>query len=100
MAVGKKKETKAVDHEIEVLRAIEFPEKNGQHNIGFDVKINGVTIYGCILIQGEKDGEEYSFPTFPQRKGKDDKYYSIVYFRLSDEDQKIILDTVEKVLNN
>ena len=99
MAVGKKKETKAVDHEIEVLRAVEFPEKNGQHNIGFDVKINGVTIYGCILIQGEKeDGEEYSFPTFPQRKGKDDKYYNIAYVNLSDADKEAIEKGIEALL--
>ena len=99
MAVGKKKETKAVDHEIEVLRAVEFPEKNGQHNIGFDVKINGVTIYGCILIQGEKDGEEYSFPTFPQRKGKfDDMYYNIAYVNLSDADKEAIEKGIEALL--
>ncbi len=99
MAVGKKsKETKAVDHEIKVLRAIEFPEKNGQHNIGFDVKIDGVTIYGCILIQGEKDGEEYSFPTFPQRKGKDGKYYNIVYANLSDADKEAIEKGIEALL--
>ena len=99
MAVGKKsKESKAVDHEIEVLRAVEFPEKNGQHNIGFDVKINGVTIYGCILIQGEKDGEEYSFQTFPQRKGKDDKYYNHVWVKLSDDDTAAIVKQVEEML--
>ena len=97
MAVGKKKETKSEDHKIEVLRAVEFPEKNGQHNIGFDVKINGVTIYGCILIQGEKDGEEYSFPTFPQHKGKD-KYYNIVYVNLSDADKEAIEKGIEALL--
>ena len=99
MAVkGTKKENKAVDHEIEVLRAVEFPEKNGHNNIGFDVKINGVTIYGCILIQGEKDGEEYSFPTFPQRKGKDDKYYNIVYVELSKADKEAIEKGIEALL--
>lgn len=99
MAVGKKsKESKAVGREIEVLRAVEFPEKNGQHNIGFDVKINGVTIHGCILIQGEKDGEEYSFPTFPQRKGKDDKYYNIAYVNLSDADKEAIEKGIEALL--
>lgn len=99
MAVGKKsKETKTVDHEIEVLRAVEFPEKNGHHNIGFDVKINGVVIYGCILIQGEKNGEEYSFPTFPQRKGKDGKYYNIVYANLSDADREAIEKGIEALL--
>ena len=98
MAVGKKKETKAVDHQIEVLRAVEFPEENGHYNIGFDVKINGVIIYGCILIQGEKDGKDYSFPTFPQRKGKDDKYYNVVYVELSDADKEAIEKGIEALL--
>ena len=62
----------------------------------FDLVINGITVYGCKVCEG-KNGD---FISLPSRKGKDDKYYSIVYFRLSDEDQKIILDTVEKVLNN
>lgn len=62
----------------------------------FDLDINGITVYGCKVVEG-KNGD---FISLPSRKGKDDKYYSIVYFRLSDEDQEIILDTVEKVLNN
>lgn len=62
----------------------------------FDLVINGITVYGCKVCEG-KNGD---FISLPSRKGKDDKYYSIVYFRLSDEDQKIILDTVEKMLNN
>ena len=62
----------------------------------FDLVINGITVYGCKVCE-RKNGD---FISLPSRKGKDDKYYSIVYFRLSDEDQKIILDTVEKVLNN
>lgn len=62
----------------------------------FDLIINGIAVYGCKVFEG-KNGD---FISLPSRKGKDDKYYSIVYFRLSDEDQKIILDTVEKLLNN
>ena len=62
----------------------------------FDVVLNGISIYGCKVVEG-KNGD---FISFPSRKGKDDKYYSIAWCRLSDDDQKLILDTVEKVLNN
>lgn len=92
MAIGKKKEeAQAVDHEIKILRAKQF--KAG--NIGFDMEINGVTIYGCIYVQGtSKKGNDYAFTTFPQRKGDNGEYYNHVYVKLSEKDE----ETIEKAL--
>lgn len=91
MAIGKKKEETVVDHQIEVKRATQF--KNG--NIGFDMIVNGVTIYGCVYIQGKtKKGDDYAFVSFPQRQGSDNKYYNHAYVKLSDVDN----ETIEKAL--
>lgn len=92
MAIGKKKEeAKAVDHEIEVTRATAF--KNG--NIGFDVVVNDVKIYGCIYVQGKnKKGEDYAFVSFPSRKADDENYYNHAYVKFSEKDE----ETIEKAL--
>ena len=60
----------------------------------FDVVINGVTIYGCKVIEGSKG----DFVSFPSHKGKDDKYYNYAYIKLSDEDTKNIISQVEEML--
>lgn len=60
----------------------------------FDVEINGVTIYGCKVVEG-KNGD---FISFPSHKGKDGKYYNHVYIKLSDEQSKDIIEQVEKML--
>lgn len=61
-----------------------------------DLTINGITIYGCTVAT-TKDGKD--FISFPQKKGKDDKYYSVVYCRLSDQDSEKILKEIEKSVN-
>lgn len=60
----------------------------------FDVEINGVTIYGCKVVEG-KNGD---FISFPSHKGKDDKYYNHAYIKLSDEQTKEIISQVENML--
>ena len=66
-----------------------------EKTVFFDIVLNGVKIYGCTVVEGKKG----DFISFPSKKGKDDKWYSIVYARLSDHDQEIILAEVEKRLN-
>ena len=60
----------------------------------FDVEINGVTIYGCKVVEG-KNGD---FISFPSHKGKDGKYYNYAYIKLSDEQTKEIISQVENML--
>ena len=64
--------------------------------VAFDMTVNGITIYGCRVVE-TKDGD---FIGLPQRKGKDGKYYSIVWARFADADSKDILAEVEKQLNS
>lgn len=91
MAIKTKKEETPKDHEIEVTRATAF--KNG--NIGFDMIVNDVKIYGCIYVQGKnKKGEDYAFVSFPSRKADDGNYYNHAYVKLSEKDE----DTIEKAL--
>ncbi len=51
----------------------------------FDCTIGDISISGCSLV---KVGDKAPFVGLPQRKGKDDKWYSVVYIpkgTLSDE---------------
>lgn len=66
-----------------------------EFGVFFDMTINGITIYGCRVIE-TKDGD---FIALPQRKGNDGKYYSIVWAKFSETDTKDILSEVEKILN-
>jgi len=53
-----------------------------------------VTVYGCRIAEGQ----EGAFISFPSRKGKDGKYYSHAYFRLTAKEQeKIIQAALEEV---
>lgn len=60
----------------------------------FDVEINGVTIYGCKVVEG-KNGD---FISFPSHKGKDGKYYNHAYIKLSDDQANDIISQVENML--
>lgn len=60
-----------------------------------DVEINGITIYGMRVVEG-KNGD---FLSFPHTKGKDGKYYSICWAKLSEKDQTDILKAIEDKLN-
>ena len=80
---------------IKVTRAREF--ENG--GLVFDMVVNGVTIYGCQWVEGEKNGHEYAFVSFPSRQSKkDQKYYNIAYVKLSDEDTAEIEKQIDSLL--
>jgi len=71
--------------------------KATQYNwgVGFNMVLNGVTIYNCTVAY-TKDGKQ--FISFPSRKGTDEKWYSYVYFRFTDADLEAILEAVENKL--
>ena len=85
----KKEVNEVVNVEAKVTRANQVGE-----TVYFDVIINGVTIYGCKVVEG-KNGD---FISFPSHKGKDDKYYNYVYIKLSDEQTAGIVKQVEEML--
>jgi hypothetical protein len=57
-----------------------------------DVVINGITIYGMKILANKSSGE--AFLSWPSQKGRDGKYYSIVWARLADADQERIISDI------
>lgn len=90
----KKKETTS----RETIEVREFEVKNVNQykdTVFFNLVINGVIIYGCRVVEGQKG----DFISFPSKKGNDGKYYNHAYAALSEEDAGKILAEVEKQLN-
>lgn len=85
----KKKEANEVVINAEVTRANQVGE-----TVFFDMVVNGVTIYGCKVVEGSKG----DFISFPSHKGKDGKYYNHAWVKLSEEDTKKIIAQVEEAL--
>ena len=95
--IKKQKTEKTVDaaKTIKVTRAREF--ENG--GLLFDMVVNEVTIYGCQWVEGEKNGKEYAFVSFPSRQSKKDKkWYNIAYVKLTDEETKEIERQIDSLL--
>ena len=57
-----------------------------------DVEINGITVYGLSIMANKSTGE--AFLSWPSTKGKDGKWYSSCYARLSDSDQEAIIKAI------
>ena len=85
----KKKEASNVSIDAKVTRANQVND-----TVFFDMEVNGVTIYGCKVIEG-KNGD---FISFPSHKGKDGKYYNHAWVKLSDDDTAAIVKQVEEML--
>lgn len=86
------KDENKVYHTYEVKRAKAF--EGG--SVSFDLVIDGwITIYNMRVVEG-KNGD---FISFPQRKGNDGKYYSYVWFKMDEADEKAILEKVQEVLD-
>jgi hypothetical protein len=82
--------------DVKVLRAKEIKDA-----ITFDVRINGVTIYGCwyrVYEDREKPGEETGFVSFPSRKGTDGKWYSYAYIKIDKDNMTLIEKQIEELL--
>ena len=93
MAISKGKKEEQ-NYKVEVKRAKEFD----YGDIAVDMVVNGINIYNCTYKSGEKDGKDYAFISFPSRKGNDGKYYSHVYFKISDELLADIEKQIEKLI--
>lgn len=87
---GEKKAESGKVISFEILKATQY-----SWGVGFNMVLNGVTIYNCTVAE-TKDGK--FFISFPSRKGTDGKWYSYVYFRFSEADQNVILEAVQNKL--
>lgn len=85
-----KTESKTYNHEYAVRRAVQFDDSD----VLFDLTIDDFTIYDCRVVEG-KNGD---FISLPSRKGKDGKYWGIVYKRFTDDETNAILDMVSAAL--
>lgn len=95
----KKNKKVVANDEKEVLEVSDWEVLNARKTkngfVFFILKLNGITIYGCKVIESEKG----NFISFPSYKGTDGNYYSHVYARLDDETVSDILDRVDDELN-
>lgn len=90
--MGIKKKSEEVNQElnITVKRAKEFESGD----VGFDMVVNGITIYGCVY----KEGSKGSFVSFPAKKGSDGKYYNHVFFKIDETTLKDIEGQISALL--
>lgn len=77
------------------VRRVNYVRARNGGVVFFDLEINGVTIYGCKVATG-RGGD---FISFPSRLGSDGKYYNIAYIPFSPEDQEVILETIQRMLD-
>lgn len=90
------KKTAIPADQIKVTRAHQF-----DNSISFDVELFGtITVYGCTYrtYTDKETKEEKGIIAFPQRKGKDDKYYKHVYFYVTDDMLTAIESQIEALL--
>lgn len=94
----KKTNKKVESKEVETLEVTGWEVLNTRETkkgfVFFNLKLNGITIYGCKVIESKK-GDFISFPSY---KGTDGNYYSHVYARLDEELVKEIIEEIEKQL--
>ena len=69
----------------------------GEYGTVFDLEINHVNVYGCRVCE-TGDGE--AFVGWPQKKGKDGRYWSHAYAPLTDEQTANVLDQVAAQLED
>lgn len=75
----------AVHVQFKVLRV-----HKAKYTTYFDIVINGVTIYGCSIV----DGQSGSFIGWPSRK-TEERFYKYAYCPLLEDDVQAIIDAVD-----
>lgn len=86
--------SKKIENDIEVKRAA-LVGKGKDKIIFLDLVVNGVTIYGCRIVDGKKG----DFIAFPSKKNeKDGKYYNHVWVELSDEETEQIINEARELV--
>lgn len=80
------------EYEIKVKRVLD-----GKYGVLFDLELNHVTIYGCRMCE-TRDGE--AFVGFPRKRDRnEDRYWSICYAPLTQEQQEEVIRQVSIMLD-
>ena len=87
-----KKERPVYDYELRVTRVFA-----GEYGTVFDLEINHVNVYGCRVCE---TGNGEAFVGWPQKKGKDGRYWSHAYAPLTDAQTANVLDQVAAQLED
>lgn len=92
-AAGKKQNRPKYEYDLKVTRVLD-----GKYGVLFDLEINHVTVYGCRMCD-TKDG--VPFVGWPQKQDRKvrDKWWSIAYAPLTDDQVKVIWDQIAEQLN-
>lgn len=94
MARTRNEETQAQQYGVIDDFKIERPRET-KAGIFFSLVINGVTINNCRIVEYKK-----AFISLPSYKSSDGKYYNVVWFRFSPQDQDAIINAVYDELDN
>lgn len=93
-AAAKKQERPSYDFDLKVTRVLD-----GKYGVLFDLQINHVTVYGCRMCETREGVPFVGWPQKQDRKDKD-KWWSIAYAPLTDDQVKIIWDQIAEQLND
>lgn len=81
-------------YSVKVTRVHVFDDKH----IAFDAEVNGIQISGMNYIEyTTKEGKEGTMISFPQKQGKDGKWYSHCWFPISKELKEDIIKQIENL---
>ena len=103
MAFSKKTNTEKKEYIVKVLAA---RETKNDAIVMVDIDVNGVKIYSCILkeLTVKEDGKKYKkgdkcyVLNLPQEKGRDGKYYDLVWFPISNDMIDSVVEQVSEIL--
>lgn len=85
---AQKKERPQYDYDLKVKRVLD-----GKYGVLFDLEINHVTVYGCRMCETREGVPFVGWPQKQDRKDRD-KWWSVAYAPLIDEQVKVIWDQI------
>ena len=88
-----KKDLFTID-QVEVTRAAEISDGV----VMFDMTVRGVKIYGMCLRHYTGSKGEGDIISFPSRKGKDEKYWDVAWFPISNDLKAGLIDKIVSLL--
>lgn len=87
-AAKREKARPVYDYDLKVRRVLD-----GKYGVLFDLEINHVTVYGCRMCETREGVPFVGWPQKQDRKDKD-RWWSIAYAPLTDDQVKTIWDQI------